>query len=45
MLLLTARLADPVDLGFTVDGFWTAVLGSVVITVVDWVVDGVVGDD
>ena len=36
MLMLTARLADAFDIGFTVDGFWTAVLGSLVITVVGW---------
>lgn len=36
MLLLTARLADAFDLGFTVDGFWNALLGSLVITVVGW---------
>ncbi len=36
MLLLTARLADAFDIGFTVDGFWTAVVGSLVITVVGW---------
>jgi putative membrane protein len=36
MLLLTARLADAFDIGFTVDGFWTAVIGSLVITVVGW---------
>ena len=36
MLVLTARLADAFDIGFTVDGFWTAVVGSLVITVVGW---------
>lgn len=36
MLLLTARLADAFDVGFHVDDFRTAVLGSVVITVVGW---------
>ena len=36
MLMLTARLADAFDIGFTVDGFWTAVIGSLVITVVGW---------
>jgi putative membrane protein len=44
MLLLTARLADAFDLGFTVDGFWTAVVGSVVITIATWAIDLVVGD-
>jgi putative membrane protein len=45
MLMLTAWLADVVDLGFTVDGFWTALLGSVVITVTSWAVDALVGDE
>ena len=36
MLMLTARLADAFDIGFTVDGFWTAVVGSLAITVVGW---------
>ena len=36
MLMLTARLADAFDIGFTVDGFWTAVVGSLIITVVGW---------
>ena len=36
MLLLTARLADAFDLGFHVDGFLAAVVGSIIITVVGW---------
>lgn len=43
MLLLTGWLADGLDIGFTVDGFWTAVVGAIVITVVTWVVDGLLG--
>ena len=46
MLLLTARLAQAFDLGFHVDGFWTAALGSVVITIVGWGARAVLpGDD
>ncbi len=45
MLLLTSSLADALAIGFTVKGFWTAVGGSIVITLVTWVVDGFVGDD
>jgi putative membrane protein len=41
MLLLTSWLADVFDLGFHVDGFWTAVGGAIVITIVTWVVDGI----
>lgn len=44
MLLLTAWLADQVDLGFRVDGFVTALLGGIVITIVTWIVDGLIGD-
>ena len=36
MLLLTAALADAFDLGFHVDGFWAALVGSLVVTVVGW---------
>ena len=36
MLMLTARLADAFDLGFHVDGFWTALVGSLVVTIVGW---------
>lgn len=45
LLLLTSSLADALDIGFRVSGFWTAVGGSIVITLVTWVVDGFVGDD
>ena len=36
MLLLTEWLANLFDLGFHVDGFWSALVGSVIITVVGW---------
>jgi len=45
MLLLTARLADAFDLGFHVDGFWAALVGSVVVTVVGWGVRTVTARD
>jgi putative membrane protein len=45
MLLLTGWLADQFDIGFTVHGFWTAVGGAIVITVVTWIVDRLVGPD
>ena len=44
MLMLTSSLADALDIGFKVDGFWTAVGGSIVITLVTWVVDSFVDD-
>lgn len=43
MLMLTGWIADQTDIGFTVDGFWTAVLGAIIITVVTWAVDAAVG--
>ena len=39
MLLLTSWLAQQLGLGFTVTGFWAAVGGSIVITVVTWALD------
>lgn len=36
MLLLTAGLADAFDLGFHVGGFWNALVGSLIVTVVGW---------
>jgi len=33
MLLLTSWIADGLDLGFHVDGFWTALWGSIVISI------------
>ncbi|MFC5214051.1 phage holin family protein [Streptomyces coerulescens] len=36
MLLLTSWFADKLDLSFHVDGFWTAVLGGLIISIVSW---------
>jgi putative membrane protein len=36
MLGLTAWLAESFDVGFTVDGLGTALLGAVIITIVSW---------
>jgi putative membrane protein len=44
MLKLTSWLADKLDIGFHVQGFWPAVGGAIVITVVTWIVDGVIGE-
>lgn len=41
MLGLTDWLTD----AFAVDGFWTAVLASIVITLVSWVLNGALGID
>ena len=40
MLLLTDWLADALDIGFNVSGFWPAVGGAIVITVVTWILEG-----
>lgn len=39
MLLLTEWLANQFGLNFHVDGFWTAVLGSIIITIATWVLE------
>jgi putative membrane protein len=39
MLLLTGWLADQVGLGFHVRGFWTAVLGGLVVMVATWILE------
>jgi putative membrane protein len=39
MLALTAWLADQLGLPFHVEGFWTAVGGAIVITLVTWAVE------
>ncbi|MFF7608755.1 phage holin family protein [Streptomyces parvulus] len=36
MLLLTSWVADKLDVSFHVEGFWTAVLGGLIISVVSW---------
>ncbi|GAA1516190.1 phage holin family protein [Nocardioides humi] len=45
LLRLTAWLADLVDIGFHVDGFWAAVWGSIIISVTTWFLDALVGVD
>jgi len=44
LLLLTGWVADKLDIGFEVSGFWPAVGGAIVITVVTWIVDGLIGE-
>src|SRR5215204_3645457 len=36
MLMLTAWVADAFDLGFHVDGFWSALVGAIIVTLVGW---------
>ena len=44
MLLLTAWIASQFDLAFEVDGFWSALLGAVVISVVTFVINVLLPD-
>lgn len=39
MLMLTAWIGDQFDLAFEVDGFWAALLGALVISVVTFVIN------
>ncbi|AZS73030.1 phage holin family protein [Streptomyces sp. Je 1-4] len=45
MLLLTSWLAGKADLAFHVDGFWTALLGGVIISIVAWAMHVVLPDE
>jgi putative membrane protein len=45
MLMLTAWIAGIIDVGFHVEGFWTAVGGSLVITLVNGFIDVAVLED
>jgi putative membrane protein len=44
MLLFTEWLAGLFDIDFFVDGFWNAVGGAIVITIVTWIVGLIFGD-
>jgi putative membrane protein len=43
MLMLTGAISDQLELGFSVQDFWAALLGSVVISIVGWILSMVVG--
>jgi putative membrane protein len=45
MLKVTSWLAEALGIGFRVDGFWTLIGGSVVISLVSWLLGRVLGDD
>ncbi|MFG2224750.1 phage holin family protein [Streptomyces sp. NPDC048644] len=45
MLLLTSWLAGTFNLAFHVDGFWTAVLGGVIVSVVSWAMHVLLPDE
>ncbi|MER5178593.1 phage holin family protein [Streptomyces sp. NPDC002896] len=44
MLLLTSWLAGKLDVSFHVEGFWTAVLGGLIISIVSWALNVVLPD-
>ncbi|MFF0489653.1 phage holin family protein [Nocardia sp. NPDC003482] len=44
MLLLTAKITETTEYGLRVHGFWAAVVGSIIITLVNWVLGVLVPD-
>ncbi|MGX1544680.1 phage holin family protein [Streptomyces adustus] len=44
MLLLTSWVCGKLDLSFHVEGFWTAVLGGLIISIVSWALNIVLPD-
>jgi putative membrane protein len=45
MLALTSKVSGAFDLGFHVEGFWTAVLGGLIISIVAWALHVVLPDE
>lgn len=45
MLLLTSWLADRLDLAFHVGGFWPALVGGVIISIVAWAMHVILPDE
>ena len=43
LLMLTGAISDQLNLGFTVRDFWAALLGSIVISIVGWILSMIVG--
>ena len=41
MLMLTGWIAESVDLGFSVDGFWVALFGSIIISIASMVLESI----
>jgi putative membrane protein len=41
MLLFTSWIAEQFELGFHVAGFWTAVIGAIIVTVATWILEAV----
>lgn len=45
MLMLTGAIAEAFGVGFEIDGFVTALLGAIAVTVVSWILSSVLTDD
>ena len=45
LLMFTGWFADRLGIGFEVTGFWPAVGGSIIITIVTWIVDAQIGPE
>ncbi|MFG1789999.1 phage holin family protein [Nocardia sp. NPDC049149] len=45
MLWLTAKITETTDYGLRVEGFWAAVIGGVIVSIVNWVLGVLVRDD
>ena len=43
LLMFTGWVADLFDIGFHVDGFWSAVGGAIIISITTWILDALVG--
>ena len=43
MLMLTSWICAKLDIGFSVDGFWWALAGSIVISLISGLISGVLG--
>jgi len=44
MLLLTSWVADKVDLGWNVSGFWVAVIGAIIVSIVSFLLNAFLPD-
>ncbi|HET6743531.1 MAG TPA: phage holin family protein [Kribbella sp.] len=45
MLLLTSWISGGLSLAFHVDGFWTALVGSLIVSIVSWLLNVFLPDD
>lgn len=44
MLWLTGGIASALDIDFSVEGFWPALLGALIITIVSWILSAIIPD-